>query len=677
MLAKKPNHLINEKSPYLLEHAYNPVDWYPWGTEAFERAKKEDKPVFLSIGYSACHWCHVMERECFEDEDVAEILNRSFVAVKVDREERPDVDAVYMDVCQAMTGSGGWPMTILMTPEQKPFFAATYLPKEGDGRLYGLMDVLGAIEMQWQQDKDQLVESGQKVADFLLDRRENAPAKREEDLLREAREYFGHQFDREYGGFGTAPKFPAAHNLIFLLRYGAVKRDSEAVDMAAQTLEHMYRGGLFDHVGFGFSRYSTDRKWLIHHFEKMLYDNALLAMALLEAGKFTGNDLFYRVARRTLLYLQREMTGKEGGFFCSQDADSEGVEGKYYVFSPEEMIHVFGEQDGARFNSYFGLTRDGNYRGMNIPNRIHAQRADELDPQMEEIVRKVYEYRLQRFPLNRDDKVLTSWNALAAAAFAMAYRVLGDAGFLETAEKAMRFARERLTKPDGSLMVRWRDGEAKGEGFFDDYAYTAFAYLLLYDATLSAEHLQRALGCCAQIDARFADEENGGYFLYGKDSEQLIVRPKEVFDSAFPSGNSVAGYVMIRLSELTGDEGMRKKALRQLSFLSGAVSDFPGGASFALTAMMRKLSPGAQAVCAARDEEDARRFLEFVRTGLPLGACVLLKTPENGGLLGKIAPFTREYGLKDGQTAYYLCRNRTCSAPVSNLEQFRRMCAVL
>lgn len=410
----KSNELIHEKSPYLLQHAYNPVNWYPWGAEAFEKAKKEDKPIFLSIGYSTCHWCHVMERESFEDSEVAELLNRDFVSIKVDREERPDIDSVYMNVCMAFTGSGGWPLTIIMTTEQKPFYAATYIPKNQKYGTVGMTELLPVIADLWKNKRRELLRTGNEIISVLKERKGRKNEKISKKLLIEAADTFKSIFDRKYGGFGAAPKFPSPHNLLFLIRYSYYENDKNALEMAEKTLEQMYRGGIFDHIGGGFSRYSTDSRWLVPHFEKMLYDNALLIYTYAESYQLTKNELYKNVAERTIEYVLRELTDTKHGFYCGQDADSEGVEGKYYTFTPDEVKSVLGEKDGSRFCNSFDITEDGNFEGKSIPNLL--KKIAEAD---NSTLKKLYDYRLRRTSLHKDDKVLTAWNGLMIAALAM------------------------------------------------------------------------------------------------------------------------------------------------------------------------------------------------------------------------------------------------------------------
>ena len=485
-----PNSLIHEKSPYLLQHAYNPVRWYPWGDEAFEKARKEDKPIFLSIGYSTCHWCHVMERESFENPVIAEMLNRDFISVKVDREERPDVDSVYMSVCQAMNGQGGWPLTIIMTPDCKPFFSGTYFPPTARYGRAGLKELLAAVAEQWGQKREMLLSSAGQIEAYLKEQ-EKIPVSGEPEmgLVHQGYRQLAGNFDGKNGGFGSAPKFPTPHNLMFLMAYGKREGQKQAVSMAEITLTQMFRGGIFDHIGGGFSRYSTDERWLVPHFEKMLYDNALLVIAYAAAYGATGEKLFEWVARKTLAYVEAELTHGRGGFYCGQDADSDGVEGKYYVFTPKEIGEVLGKDAGERFCRVFDISRHGNFEGKSIPNLLGNEEYKAIIS--EKNYRKLYEYRLKRTRLHKDDKILVSWNGWMICACAKAGAVFGDPGYIKMAVRAEAFIREYLVK-DNRLQVRYRDGDSAGEGKLDDYACYILALLELYKVTYEADYLSRA-----------------------------------------------------------------------------------------------------------------------------------------------------------------------------------------
>lgn len=654
------NRLKNEKSPYLLQHRDNPVDWYPWCREAFERAAREDKPVFLSIGYSTCHWCHVMAHESFEDEEIAGILNREFVSIKVDREERPDVDSVYMSVCQAVTGSGGWPLTILMTPEQEPFFAGTYFPKRSRFGQPGLADILSRAAELWRHDREELLDTGEQIA-FSV--RQSHPCRNgtpEKELLRSGYGMFQRQFDEEWGGFGFAPKFPTPHNLLFLMRYASAENAPEALHMAERTLDAMAQGGIFDQIGGGFSRYSTDEKWLVPHFEKMLYDNALLILVYLKGYQVTGQEQYAEIARRTADYILRELTDEEGGFYCGQDADSDGVEGKYYVFDPEEIQSVLGEVDGKEFCRLYGINPAGNFEGASIPNRI-GQR--ESGWQADDVrLQQLYEYRRKRTRLHKDDKILLSWNGWTIMALASAGQILEDGRYLDAAVKAQQFLAFHMVDSDERLYLRYRDGETAYAGQLEDYAVYALALLELYQSTFQTGYLKEAIRRAGQMTELFEDRENGGYYMTARDAERLISRPKETYDGAIPSGNSAAGMVLQKLALLTGETRWQEAAERQLRFLAGEIEEYPAGYSYSLLALAEALYPHRELVCAAVGGVP-RELFRYLREHSADGLHVLVKTPENAQELSECAPFTSEYPLPENGAVYYLCENGACRTP--------------
>lgn len=652
------NRLSTEHSPYLLQHADNPVDWRPWGAEVFEEAKRLNRPIFLSIGYSTCHWCHVMAHESFEDGEVAQAVNGAFLPVKVDREERPDVDAVYMAACVAMNGSGGWPLTVLLTPEQKPFWAGTYLPKP---QLLGLLHEAGRL---WQEDRAGLLAAGDTLTAHLRREAEHRPGAPSRELVRQAVDLFAGRFDPQWGGFGPAPKFPTAHNLIFLLRYAQLTGDGHAREMALRTLDAMYRGGLFDHVGGGFSRYSTDERWLVPHFEKILYDNALLALAYTEAFQHTRRPIYGEIVRRTLDYVLRELSTPQGGFCCGQDADSDGVEGKYYVLAPDELVSILGKTDADRFCRWYGITPAGNFEGKSIPNLPEQPEFDREPEGMAALREKVYAYRLGRTALHRDDKVLTAWNGLALAALARAGLILDEPRYLDAARRTAQFLEEKLIGPDGRLLARWRDGDAAHPGKLDDYAFYAYGLLELYGATFDVSHLARAAGLADQLLERFFDREQGGFYPYASDGEQLLTRTKDAYDGAMPSGNSAAALVLSRLARLTGETRWREAAELQLSWLAGAAEGYPAGHSAAMLVFLEELWPSAELVVTAREVPE--ELLAFLRERPRAGLTVLVKTPENTQALAAIAPFTKDYPIPERGARYYLCQGGVCAQPVDS-----------
>lgn len=568
------NRLKTEASPYLQMHSENPVDWYPWGPEAFQRAREEEKPIFLSIGYSACHWCHVIARESFEDNEIAELLREDFISVKVDKEERPDVDAVYLLASQVFTGSAGWPTTVLATPEGKPFFAATYLPREQ------LAAVLLAAAHQWRSNREKVLAA----ADQAVERMEwySVPQPVEplapEKMLELAVAQLQARYDPKWGGFGSAPKFPTPHSLAFLLRYGIQKGETEAWHMAVNTLEQMARGGIYDQIGGGFCRYSTDEQWLVPHFEKMLYDNAMLLWAYAEGWRQTRRPLFQAVAQETADYLLRELRGPQGGFYCSQDADSEGVEGGYYLYTPAEVRAVLGDEDGQTFCDWFDITEAGNFQGKNVPNLLKNPQFGQRDGTIDRLREQLRVSRSGRGPLSRDEKVVTSWNAMAIGALAAAGRMLEQPEYLSEAVRGQEFLDTHLVDPHEQLVHSCR-GERMGyDGLLEDYAYEGWALLELFRATGEERYLRRAGALAQEMEGRFGDPA-GGYYLYGAESEALVVRPKETYDGAVPSGNAMAALVLLRLSRYTGEDRWRQAAERQLQFLRAV----PGETAFQFT----------------------------------------------------------------------------------------------
>ena len=662
------NRLSMERSPYLLQHAENPVDWHPWGSEAFEEAKRTDKPVFLSIGYSTCHWCHVMAHESFEDDTVAQAVNADFLPVKVDREERPDVDAVYMAACVAMNGSGGWPLTVLLTPDQKPFWVGTYLPKAQ------LLYLLREAARLWREDRAGVLTAGEAITARLRQEEQTRPGVPSRELVRQAISQFAGLFDSKWGGFGSTPKFPTPHNLIFLLRYAQATKNEHAREMALQTLNAIYRGGLFDHVGGGFSRYSTDERWLVPHFEKMLYDNALLALAYTEAFQFTRRPLYEQIVRRTLDYVLRELSGPQGGFCCGQDADSDGVEGKYYTLTPGELTQVLGSTDAERFCEWYGITQAGNFEGKSIPNLLNQTEFDWEPEGMAALRAKVCAYRLERTLLRRDDKVLTAWNGLALAALARAGLVLDESRYLDAARRTADFLAEKLTDRNGRLLARWRDGNAAHPGKLDDYAFYAYGLLALYEASFDTAYLARAVELANCLLELFLDQEHGGFYPYASDGEQLLTRTKEAYDGAMPSGNSVAALALSQLSRLTGERRWREAADFQLSWLAGAARDYPAGHSFAMLAFLEELWPTTELVVTA--QKPPEELQAFLRGNPHPGLSVLVKTRSNADVLAALAPFMKDYPIPVQGARYYLCRDGACARPVDSISELESSCTV-
>ena len=642
------NRLKNETSPYLLQHKDNPIDWYPWCAEAFERAAREDKPVFLSIGYSACHWCHVLAHESFEDEEIAELLNKYFISIKVDKEERPDIDSVYMSVCQAFTGRGGWPTSIFMTADQKPFFAGTYFPKISRGGMIGMRELLLAIHEKWKSDRDMLLQQSEEIIKHL-NRTQDSANTVDMNLIHSAVRQYTQLYDEKYGGFGRAPKFPTPHNLLFLLDYYERYRTPACLNMAEHTLLSMYRGGMFDHIGFGFCRYSTDKKFLIPHFEKMLYDNALLILAYCKAYTVTKKPLYLEIAEKTANYILREMTSPEGGFFSSQDADSEGEEGKYYLFTPKEIITLLGQENGERFNRHFDITDAGNFEGKNIPNLL---KNDFYDQNFAPFFSLLDDYRKKRHSLHRDEKILTSWNSLMIAAMCELYLACKKEIYLSVAQKADSFI-QRYLYENGTLYVSFHKNKRGVQGFLDDYAAYSFAQLSLYRAMPENKYLQWARDLCDKVLSDFSDN-NGGFYLYGKEHEELIFRPKETYDGAIPSGNSFMAYNLVRLSLFTDEEKYKIEAKRQLDFLAQSASQSPTNHAMFLKSLLEQTQAWVK-VTAVLDEQTEKSSLPFAFP--PSALLILLSHP------------TKEYPLKNGKTTYYVCRDRSCLPPTNNIHE--------
>lgn len=651
------NHLYNETSPYLLQHADNPVDWYPWGEEAFRKAREEDKPIFLSIGYSTCHWCHVMAHESFEDEEIAELLNRYFVSIKVDKEERPDIDSIYMAVCQAFTGSGGWPTSIFMTADQKPFFAGTYFPNRSKGRMIGLRELLSVIREKWNNERQVLLDQAEEIVAHLKNGDETGERltamTNGDDLIPSAIALYRRIYDKVHGGFGGAPKFPTPHNILFLLTCYERQNDASCLEMAEHTLLQMYRGGLFDHIGFGFCRYSTDEQFLAPHFEKMLYDNALLILAYCKGYEVTKNALYLEIAEKTAAYSLREMTAPGGGFYSAQDADSDGEEGKYYLFVPEEIKNLLGQQESEDFCRHFDITEEGNFEGKNIPNLL---KSDYQKTYSDEVLERVLQYRRERNFLHLDDKILTAWNGLMISAMCRLYQNSGKQMYLEAAKKADYFIQTNLCDETG-LYVSYRDGKRGVKGFLDDYAAYLFAQLVLYSATLEESYLTRAEQLCREVQNKFSDPKNGGFYLYGTENESLILRPKEDYDGAIPSGNSLMAWNLVRLSQLTGDEAYRHQAEEQLNFLGTKAAQYPIGHGMFLLALLEHEMPAPKVTVVLGQQEN----IDALSVKLPPNTAVtLLRKP------------TEEYPLKEGKTTFYVCRDHSCLPPVNDLNEITK-----
>jgi len=671
-----PNRLANETTPYLLQHKDNPVDWYPWGEEALERARAEDRPILLSIGYSACHWCHVMEHESFENAAIAALMNEHFVSIKVDREERPDLDSLYMMAVQMMTGHGGWPMTVFLTPDGRPFYGGTYYPPEDRGPMPGFPRILQAVSEAYRDKRGQLEESASNITSNLHRHFEHDPeaGTLNAALLDDAARSLAGQFDRVNGGFGGAPKFPSPMAVELLLRTYARTRSERALQMAEFTLDKMGRGGLYDQVGGGFHRYAVDAIWLVPHFEKMLYDNAQLAHVYTIAWQLTGEPFYRAIADETFAYVLTEMTSPEGGFYATQDADSEGEEGKFYAWTVAELRDVLGTEDGERVAGLLGVTERGNFEGSNvlsIPNVADRMtwRSEELAP----LRRKLYEARATRVWPGRDEKVLTSWNGMLLRAFATAAWVFADERYAEVGRRNARFVREHLYR-DGRLLRSWKDGQAKLNGYLEDYANFIDGLLALYAATFEVEWLRFATELAQTMVGEFY--EDGRFYDTGVTHEELVTRPRDAYDSATPSGNSVACDVLLRLAHLTGDSGFAQIATEVLAGYGRAASESAHGYARLLSAADIAVGPAAEvAIVGDPDAADTRMLLEVLRDEFLPRAVVAVVAPD--ALAGQIetVPLFAGRGQQDGKATAYVCVNYACQLPTTDpavmLEQVR------
>jgi len=679
------NRLIHEKSPYLLQHAHNPVDWYPWGPEAFARAAAEDKPIFLSIGYSTCHWCHVMERECFEDPEVARLLNETFISIKVDREERPDIDNIYMTACQLMTGSGGWPLTIIMTPDKRPFFAGTYIPKENRFGRMGLMTLIPKIKELWQTKRDSVLKAAGEITGILGQSSHSAPGEElTGTVLKDAYEKLADTFDPKYGGFGNGQKFPTPHNLLFLLRYWKRTGEAHALKMVTTTLRAMRRGGVFDHIGSGFHRYSTDPQWLVPHFEKMLYDQALLAMAYLETYQATGNALFKDTAGEIFTYVRRDMKAPSGGFYSAQDADSEGEEGRVYLWSEEEVRRVLGKEDADLFFHVFNFKKEGNFRdqasngttGFNIPHRTKSFRELALERGMSEAKFRAWlersrdkllvvrEKRVQPF---RDDKILADWNGLMIAALARGARVLDQPEYGREAEQALAFILKKMRSGDGRILHRFRDGEAAIPGFLNDYAFLIWGLTELYETTFNPEYLEEALRLQGIVTAHFLDKKGGGFYFAPDDNEALLARKKVGYDAAIPSGNSVMMLNLLRLGRLTANPGLEDQADRLGKAFSEGVKTSPVGFTMLLTALDFALSPSHEVVIVGKPlAGGTQKMLRTLRSRFIPNKVVLFLPSEGRSRISGLVDFTKNLTALDHKATAYVCANFHCDLPTTD-----------
>lgn len=672
------NRLANEKSPYLLQHKNNPVDWFPWSEEAFIKAKMEDKPVFLSIGYSTCHWCHVMEQESFEDKEVAEQLNNYFVCVKVDREERPDLDHIYMAVCQMMTGSGGWPLTVIMTPEKKPFFAGTYFPKESRNNKIGMIDLTQKVNEIWMHNRDEINKSAEEITSYLQNQVFTNESEISEEIIKTAAMHFERNFDEKFGGFGNAPKFPTPHNLLFLLEFYP--------EIVEKTLKSLRNGGIFDQIGFGFHRYSTDRQWLVPHFEKMLYDQAGLLMVFAEAFRLTGNKIFEQTCREIFEYVIRDMTSEEGGFFSAEDADSEGKEGLFYLWTSSEIDLILTEKESAVIKNYLNIKNEGNFidessrilTGFNIPyidseNEDTAQKYGlseiEFKRTINQSLQKMFDYREKRIRPLRDEKILTDWNGLMIASLSYAGRILGSREMIISAIKSAEFILEKLFDSNTKdIFHRYRENESAIIGNLDDYSYFIWGLIELYQSTFDEEYLITAIDLTQKLEDEFLDENEGGYFFVSEKVTDVIVRKKIIYDGAIPSGNSVHLNNLFKLYLITGE----KKYLDSFDNLKNAFSDTIAKNPFLYTHFLSAVKSSSKMphiIIIAGDmhlSENHSRLDELYKNVEP-DTIILNVNSKSNKLLSRI-PYLKNYKVSDGKLLFFACKGNECSLPVENID---------
>jgi len=682
---KYSNRLINETSPYLLQHAHNPVDWYPWSTEAFERARKEDKPIFLSIGYSTCHWCHVMERESFENEQIARIMNEHFVSIKVDREQRPDVDAVYMDAVRMMTGSGGWPLSVFLTPDGKPFYGGTYFPPADVYGRPGFERILLSIADAWKNKREQLLGSAGRISELLSGLSEQTgQQKLSTDILKGAYYYFQNTFDRAYGGFGGAPKFPQPTHLSLLLCYWQRTADKPALEMVEETLDAMAKGGIYDHIGGGFHRYATDARWFTPHFEKMLYDQTLISKVYLQTYQVTKKEEYAKISREIFDYVLRDMTDAAGGFYSAEDADSEGKEGAFYVWDQKQIASILSKDEAQIFSVYYGVTEEGNFEeGKTILNITTSLGGLEKKFQKDGATilsiltaarSKVFKERANRIRPHRDDKVITAWNGLMISSLAYGGVVLQEENYVKAAERAADFVLDTL-RNNGRLMRYYRNGRVVELAFLNDYAFLIMGLLDLYEATFDTRWLIKAKELSEQMIELFADNERGGFFLTGKDSEKLIARTKPGTDGAIPSGNSVAALALLKLGRFTMGQHFIEQGTKVLEAFSQQLEHSPAYSSAMLIALNFWLGPTQEIVIAGDpDTPDTEQMLNLVcGKFLPNAVVLLHDQSESDSAISRIAPFIKNQTAIGGKITAYVCENYVCKKPVNKIEELDKI----
>ena len=683
------NHLKGEKSPYLIQHSQNPVDWYPWCEKAFDKAKKLDKPIFLSIGYSTCHWCHVMGHESFEDVGVAELLNRYFVSIKVDREERPDIDSVYMAACQIMTGTGGWPLTIIMTPDKKPFFAGTYFPKETSFGSIGLKDLLLNVKDIWKDERKDALDSGDQIFKALTEMSVNRTGKKlDNTLLEKTYDQLSKVFDAENGGFGDFQKFPTPHSLMFLLRYWKRTGNKHSLNMVLKTLDEMAMGGIYDHVGFGFHRYSVDKNWLVPHFEKMLYDQALIAMLYTEAFSATRKVEYKKIAQQIYEYVLRDMTDSEGGFYSAEDADSEGVEGKFYYWTYDELYSILDKDSADILVEVFNVKKNGNfndgYSNDSNNNILHKKLSYkklsrhtnlnelELEKKVDNILSKLFEVREKRVHPHKDDKILTDWNGLMIASFSKAFQVFGEEKYVHAAENSVKFIMDRMCN-NNSLMHMFRDGEASVSGNLDDYSFMIWGLMEVYMATFNTDYLLRAQHLNQTVIEHFWDEENGGFYFTADDEEEVLIREKKTFDSAIPSGNSVEFLNLLKLGSFTDDQNQIKMAQKmEITFSETVKRSLTGHTQF-VSGVDFALGPSYSVVIVGdKGSKDTEEMLSIRELFIP-NITIVLKDSRLSESIDAISESIHKKDILNGKATAYVCSVGSCKLPTNEKSEILKL----
>jgi uncharacterized protein YyaL (SSP411 family) len=682
---------MNEKSPYLIQHVNNPVDWYPWSSEAFKLAKSKNKPIFLSIGYSTCHWCHVMAHESFEDKEVAKLLNDNFICIKVDREERPDIDKIYMSVCQLITGGGGWPLTIIMTPDKKPFFAATYIPKETRYGMKGMLELIPEIKNLWEKNTNELLKSAGNITTTLQQYvKSNGGQEFTKATLDNTYNQLFNSFDELYGGFGSQPKFPTPHNLMFLLRYWKRTADKYSLKMVETTLEQMRQGGIYDHIGFGFHRYSTDNKWFLPHFEKMLYDQALLIMTYTEAYQVTKKQIFKKTTEEIIDYVLRDMTSDEGGFYSAEDADSEGEEGKFYIWDYGELKQIFTACEFDLIVKYYNIKKDGNFkpesgikRNLNILHQTMSLKdfakyykitEKELLVNLVKIRKKLYKIREERIHPEKDDKILTDWNGLMIAALAKAAQVFDNEKYVKSAEKAVDFILKNMMKKNGELLHRYRIGDSKISGYADDYTFVIFGLIELYQAIFDSKHLKIALDLNKYLINHFWDKKNGGLFFTSDTNEKLIARTKEIYDGAIPSANSISLYNFTRLAKITGNTELENKALDLSKAFSDKINKMLSGYTQMMIGLDFAIGPSFEIVIVGdKENKDTKKIIQNLNSLYLPNKVIILKEIKTKELsIDNLVPFIKDYSQIKNQATIYICKNQQCQLPTTDIKKIKQ-----